>query len=69
MLGESKAHRQERIHLHPKEFPGGFVLVRSDNVSLAFCLTEDDTIHSYWQVELGAREKSETQICLEGSSD
>lgn len=51
MLGETKAHGQEsklkRVHLHPKEFPGGFVFVKSDNDSLAFCLTEDDSVRSY----------------------
>lgn len=51
MLGETKPHRQEsklkRNHLHPKEFLCGFVLVKSNNVSLAFCLSEDDSVHSH----------------------
>jgi len=51
MLGETKAHRQKsklkRLHLHPKEFPSGFSLVKPANVSLAFCLTEGDNIYLY----------------------
>lgn len=51
MLGETKAHRQgnelKTNCLHPEEFPSGFVLVKSDSVSLAFCLAENDSIHSY----------------------
>lgn len=55
MLDETKPHRQEsklkRNHLHPKEFLSGFVLVKSNNISLAFCLSEDDSIHSHEGVE------------------
>lgn len=49
MLGEIKAQRQEsklkRIDLYSKEFPSGFVFFfKSDNISLAFCLTGDGDI-------------------------